>query len=238
MRRYAPLIVGLAAALLCTRLGFWQLSRLTERRERNATIEQRGSQPFLEIEDPGSISDSLVYRRVRVEGRPDYDREVIVVGRSQGGVPGVHVVTPIVMHDGSAVLVERLWAPSPDAATVDLTPLREDTILVVEGILMEPGRARPTSEGSWPIHVASLKPDALADRFPYPVWALSVRRTSPPVSGVRLVPVPELSEGSHLSYAVQWFAFGLIAVVGSVVMVAQASVVRPLDTSPQRPQSR
>ena len=218
MRRYAPLIVGLAAALLCGRLGFWQLSRLTERRERNATIEHRRSEPLLEIDNPGSISDSLVYRRVRVEGRPDYDREVVVVGRSHGGIPGVHVVTPIVTHDGSAVLVERLWVPSPDAATVDLTMLHEDTILAVEGILMEPGRARPTSEGSWPIHVVSLKPDALADRFPYPVWALSLRRTSHSVSGVSLVPVPELSEGSHLSYAVQWFAFALIAVIGSVVL--------------------
>ncbi len=168
---------------------------------------------------PGS-SDTLTYRRVALAGRADYAREIVVVGRSLGGVPGVHVVTPIVTEWG-AVLVERLWVRSPDAATIDLASTREDSTLAIEGVFMPPGLPRPNSQETWPIRVASINAEILADRFPYPLYELAVRRSSGVPEGATLVPLPELTEGPHLSYAVQWFAFAVIAVVGSGVLVVR-----------------
>lgn len=225
MRKYAPLMVGIAVALLCARLGVWQLSRLDERQRLNRTIEARMGMPPLQLDStmPGS-NDTLTYRRVMFAGRADYTREIVVVGRSLGGVPGVHVVTPVVTEWG-AVLVERFWVRSPDATTVDLATLGGDSLLAIEGVFMPPGLPRPSSQATWPIRVASINPETLADRFPYSLYGLAVRRTTGAPEGVTLVPLPELTEGSHLSYAVQWFAFAVIAVVGSGVLVIKQSTV-------------
>jgi surfeit locus 1 family protein len=223
VRKYAPLVVGIAAALLCARLGVWQLSRLDERRSLNRTIESRLSMPPLHLDwpPPGS-TDTLTYRRVTFSGRADYAREIVVVGRSLGGVPGVHVVTPVVTERG-AVLVERLWARSPDAATIDLATTREDSSLAIEGVFMPSGLPRPSSQETWPIRVASINPEILAGRFPYTLYGLAVRRTTDAPEGVTLVPLPVLTEGSHMSYAVQWFAFAVIALVGSIVLMVKTT---------------
>jgi len=221
VRKYAPLVVGIVAALLFARLGVWQLSRLDERRSLNRTIEARMSMPPIQLDSaPPSLGDTLTYRRVTFTGWADYTREIVVVGRSLGGVPGVHVVTPVVAEWG-AVLVERLWVRSPDATTIDLAATREDSSLAIEGVFMPPGLPRPTSQETWPIRVASINAETLADRFPYPLYGLAVRRTIDAPEGATLVPLPELTEGSHMSYAVQWFAFAVIALVGSVVLTVK-----------------
>jgi len=215
VRQYAALVIGIGAALLCARLGTWQLSRLEERRSLNRTIETRLGLPPLQFDSlPAGSADALTYRKVTLAGRADYAREVVVVGRSMGGVPGVHVVTPVIT-EGGAVLVERLWVRSPDAATVDLATTRGDSFLSIEGVFMPPGLPRPTSQDGWPILVASINAEILTDRFPYPLYSLSVRGTSGQVP----VPLPDLTEGSHRSYAVQWFAFAAIALVGSGILV-------------------
>ncbi len=241
MRQYAPLVVGIAAALLFARLGVWQLSRLDERQSLNRTIEVRMGMPPLQLDSqpPGS-DDTLTYRRVTFTGWADYTREIVVVGRSLGGAPGVHVVTPIVTEWG-AVLVERLWARSPDATTIDLATMGEDSLMAIEGVFMPSGLPRPSSQAAWPIRVASINPEILADRFPYPLYGLAVRRSTGAPEGVTLVPQPELTEGSHLSYAVQWFAFAVIALVGSWIVAMKPSTVNRqprLDTTNRAPQSR
>jgi cytochrome oxidase assembly protein ShyY1 len=150
------------------------------------------------------------------------------------------VVTPIVTEWG-AVLVERLWARSPDATTVDLATMGEDSLMAIEGAFMPSGLPRPSSQAAWPIRVASINPEILADRFPYPLYGLAVRRTTGAPEGVTLVPLPELTEGSHLSYAVQWFAFAVIAVVGSWIVAMKPSTVNRqprLDTTHNAAQSR
>ncbi len=179
--------------------------------------------PPLQVDSPLPRPDyTLTYRRVALAGRADYTREIVVVGRSLGGVPGVHVVTPIVTEWG-AVLVERLWARSTDATTIDLATTREDSSLAIEGVFMPSGLPRPSSQETWPIRVASINAEILADRFPYPLYELAVRRSSGVPEGATLVPLPELTEGSHLSYAVQWFAFAMIALVGSIVVTMKQS---------------
>ena len=61
------------------------------------------------------------------EGRFDLDRQIVKVGRPMDGIPGVVVIAPLVLGDGSAILVERGWAPSPDARRVELRVARRAT---------------------------------------------------------------------------------------------------------------
>lgn len=235
--RYAVLLIGGVAALLFIRLGVWQLARLAERRARNHAIESRMDLDRLEIHSllaSGGDADSLAFRRATVSGSFDFDHEIVVVARSRGGVPGVHVVTPLVLAGGvgeaggtgGAVLVERAWVASPDAMTADLEAVREPEASDVVGVLMRRAELykRPWGDG-WPRYVRALDPEAVADDFSYALYPVALRRTAMPhdaPQGLTLIPLPELTSGPHASYAIQWFAFAVIAVVGSVVLFVRS----------------
>ena len=223
MRRYAVFFVAVPLALLFIRLGIWQLDRLGQRRALNAALEGNQELPGLDLSE--RPPDRLPrFRRVTASGFFDFEHQVVVDARSFEGVPAVVVVTPLRLPAGKALLVERGIALSPDARTVPLEKLTEPDSAVVNGVVvLEPGpRDLPTATpGPWPRHVQWLDPGLMAPVFPYEVLPYVVRRTEMPgatPAGLRPVPIPTLDDGPHLSYAIQWFSFALIAVGGAIAL--------------------
>ena len=213
-------VLALAGAALFVRLGFWQLDRLGQRRERNALLTARiGAPPA-----PWGDTTATRYRRVTIAGVPDYEREIILAGRSRRGSPGVNIVTPLRLRGSdTAVLVNRGWVYSPDATRVDRARWREGDTLSIEGYVEafgEPGAGvDPMGQGI----VVRLNHAALASRFPYPiapayVVAVDAGRPAAADAPVR-APPPVADDGPHLGYALQWFAFAAIAVVGAAIVV-------------------
>ncbi|MBI4500935.1 MAG: SURF1 family protein [Gemmatimonadetes bacterium] len=219
MRKYAIFFVAIPVAGLCVRLGFWQVSRLQQRQARNAALRTALAEPPVDLAH--FSGDLAVFRSVRATGRFDYDRQIVVDASAVNGVPAVIIVTPLRLADGGAVLIDRGWVPSPDAHRVMLDSLREADSTEVTGAVVDPGPDIPVRADSiWPKHVQRPTPRSLATLYPYPVRPYIVRRIRPPGLGQKLlsVPLPELTEGPHLSYAIQWFAFAIIALVGSVFL--------------------
>ena len=213
----AVLAVGVAGG--CVRLGFWQLARHTERKSRNEFITARMERELMDVGGE-SVVDSLEFRRVRVAGVFDSSRQVVEWGRAVNGVPAVYIATPLVTSSGVAVLVERGWAASPSARAVDVARLGEPDTSVVEGVLLRLDGGTIPEDRSWPLYVRRADPSALQSLFPYPVAPLVVRRTLLPSNappGLGLAPLPPTTAGPHLSYAVQWFVFATIAVIGPIV---------------------
>jgi surfeit locus 1 family protein len=219
----------LIVAGVCIRLGFWQLDRRDQRLARNAVLVERMDAPPITLTRPPADTAGLTYRRARVRGRLDHARSVILAGRSHNGAPGVHVLAPV-RGGGGAILVNRGWLPSPDAASADLDPLRVAGEVEVEGVLLpfpETG-----GEGTRPaaFRTTWFRLDGVGIRaqFPYPVAPLYLQATSRPVGDAGpdtartfpvLLPPPAPDAGPHLSYAIQWFSFATIFLVGWLVMV-------------------
>ena len=223
-RDLAGLVVALLVAAACVRLGVWQLDRLHQRRERNAALLAARARPLLEV--TGSLpADSARDRRLHARGVYDYARERLWRARSYQGVPGVDPVTPLRLADGAAVLVDRGWAPSPDAYHLDQPAYREGDSAVVLGLGMLAPRAR-----------GDVDPAALRDSVPYPLLPFVIQQL-PPVAapdrplppGLIRWPIPELSDGPHLSYAIQWFSFAVIIVVGSVALARKRAAEAELE---------
>jgi surfeit locus 1 family protein len=238
--QHAPLtltrggIVGtllvVAVALTCIRLGFWQLDRLEERRARNSALEERLAQSPLAIAGPLADTAGMSYRRARAEGTFDHDRTIVLPGRSYMGTPGVHVLTPLRLDgSGTGVLVNRGWVPAADAATIDYDAIRTAADTAVEGILLPfpgrraslgvPGTADPDSafRRVW----YAIDENLLRRQFPYRLVDAQLQLL--PVEGERgglprpLAP-PPLDEGPHRGYAMQWFSFAAIAVIGWIAL--------------------
>jgi surfeit locus 1 family protein len=218
-RDVVGLVFALAIAAACGRLGFWQLDRLAQRRARNAVLRAARARPLLEV-TRALAPDSARDRRLHARGVYDYRQERFWHGRSRDGVPGVDLITPVRLADGSAVLVDRGWAPSTDGYHVEARFYRESDSADVIGL----GSPAPRGRGD-------VDPAKLADSLPYPLQAFVVVALSAAGgagTGARTPnptptrwPLPELSDGPHLSYAIQWFGFALIILVGSIALLKQ-----------------
>jgi len=194
------IIAGLIAAL-CISAGVWQLGRLEQRRARNAVLKARLALPPLEVR-PGLGADSARWRRVVATGVYDFSAERTWPGRSFEGTPGVALITPLRLTDGSAVLVDRGWVYSPDAFHVDHNTYREPATATVTGIALVPPRGRGD------VDVAGFLP-----------FVIQVVGRDPASGLPRRWPAPVFDNGPHLSYAIQWFSFALIALVGTAVLI-------------------
>ena len=217
-------------AAIFVRLGFWQLSRLRERQAANRVALSARTVPPISLDHINlNISDdlaNLAQHRVIATGRYDLERDIVLRGLALDGVPGVHVVTPLLLPgQETAVLVDRGFVPTPDAVTVDTDSLRERGPMRVIGIAIpiqtEGGGGGKPVEHAGRTTWGRLDLMALRERLPYPILPVYLRQL--PDSNLprfpRRVPPPPLDEGPHLSYAVQWFLFAVMAVLFGVLVV-------------------
>ncbi|HTO92236.1 MAG TPA: SURF1 family protein [Candidatus Sulfotelmatobacter sp.] len=228
VRSAAAALLVVAGTAVCWRLGFWQISRLHEKQALNAALRAALAAPPIEAGDRPLPLARARDRRVSFHGRFDLAHQVLLSGRAQGGSPGVDVVTPLVLAgDTAAVLVDRGWLYSADAATVPVDLIPGDSGRAVVGLAQAPARggAYPplrsigtASAQVW--SVPRLDPDSLRGRVPYAL-APYVLRELPgpgvPEHPLRTDPRP-FDEIMHVSYAIQWFLFGSILLFGSLLL--------------------
>jgi surfeit locus 1 family protein len=205
------LVLALLVAAACVRLGIWQLARLHQRRARNAVVVAARARPPVELS--GAVAaESVLERRVHARGVYDFTNERLWRPRSFEDMPGVDLVTPLRLADGRAVLIDRGWARSADAYHVDQRALREPDSAEVVGLAF----AAPRGHGD-------VDPKVLAESLPYRLLPFIVGALpGRPGAGLRRWPAPELTDGPHLSYAIQWFSFATIIIVGVVVLLRKA----------------
>ena len=200
--------------------GSWRGSRSGERTTPRSSASGRAD-PLLITTGVGRGTVD-VYTPVRASGEFDPAHEVLVFGRSLEGEPGHLVVTPLVFDDGTAALVIRGWVPfdHQTAPVADAEPPTGE--LTIHGFLVPDegdGSATPDEHGV----IARLDVQGIRSSLPYPVLPLPIQLTqqAQPQASDLPVPIPPevLSEGPHLSYAIQWFTFATIAVVGAVILL-------------------
>ncbi|MBM3685111.1 MAG: SURF1 family protein, partial [Actinobacteria bacterium] len=219
-------LVGLAVMIAA---GLWQLDRLADRRADNARLEERSVQPVERVDDlldadasPAEV-DAVVARLAAATGTFDAAGEVFVRNRTLDGRPGAWVLTPLVLDDGTAVMVLRGWIPTsgtaPELPAGAEAPTGRTTVggLVVAG--QTRGRIGPTDAAEGRLEVfarADLgRIAAQYDRPLLPVYLQVLPTAGPPTGDLPVpVPAPERGEGPHRGYAGQWFAFAAIWTIG------------------------
>ena len=226
-RQLLNIAVLLAVAAMVT-AGFWQLHRLSERRDRNSIVTSRSEQPIVEIQELVGADDSfdrgddIKFRPIRATGVYQQKDQVLIRNRTYQGSAGYWVLTPLRLDAGTAVAVNRGWIPhgvGTGASPADFAPPGGE--VEVEGLL----RATVTAAGlqradpARGVLAEMARPDLarLAQQLDVdllPVY-VQLQSQSPPQNNLPIpIPPPDLGEGSHLAYAVQWFVFATIAAIG------------------------
>lgn len=227
-----PTIVVLLGMALLAWLGFWQLDRLEQRRAENAVLAIALAQPPLELTSDG-VADGVSVNDVSLAGNQqaiahgvfDFDEQVVLrLQLNEEGRTGLHLLTPLRLDDETgdsqtAVLVDRGWIPE-DAQADYNAPVGETAVygyLAAAKPQLEPNNA-PQKE--W--HRVDV--EAIAAQLPYELLPFYLVQLNEEQSAADPLPIRgklevDLSDGPHLSYAMQWFLFSLTLAVVYVAFV-------------------
>jgi cytochrome oxidase assembly protein ShyY1 len=223
--RWTLLIVFVAVlGVVFITLGEWQLDRLAQRKERNATTitnEQKPLQPYEQV-FTRPITDADQWQRVEARGTFDAEHQFVVRYRSNGNADGYEVVTPLRTATG-AVLVDRGFVPLQRGTQIpSVAPAPPTGEVTVIGHVRRDEKGRRAATTPVGNQMRLINSNAIAATLPYPITSgyiglLTVEPQQP--GGFQPVQLPELSEGPHFWYAVQWFMFTAVAVAGIVVFI-------------------
>ena len=223
--RWALLIVFvLVLGTVFVNLGQWQLDRLAQRQQRNtATVanEQAPTRPYTDV-FTRTITDADAWQRVEARGTFDADHQFVVRYRQNGEADGYQVVTPLQTSAG-AVLVDRGFVELPRGTPIPATaPAPPPGEVRVIGYVRRNEQGRAGAVQPVDGQVRLINSEALQTAIPFPVanGYLSATSVDPPQQGgLEPVVLPELDEGPHFWYAIQWFMFTAIGVLGIVVFI-------------------
>ena len=220
-------LLVVAVAVTCVWLGQWQLQRLAEVRANNELLSTRlEAQPvdlaaLVAAGADGVDQAALEFRRVEVTGGFRPNEEVLQRGQQHQGQQGFHLLTPLELTEGGVVLVRRGWVPLQLSEPPVADALPETGTVTVTGILErsveQPGFGPTDPDEGLLARVFNTDTRRLdqqidGDLFP---MVLRMETTDPVAPGELPAPIapPVLDEANHLSYAVQWHLFAVIALV-------------------------
>lgn len=222
------LVLALMAVL--ARLGFWQLDRLAERRANNATVAATLAASPLDLfaDTFADELEGIKDRQVTATGTYDFENQLVLKVQNWDGRAGVHLITPLLAEDGeTAVLVDRGWIPEADNNAIDRAKYDVGGVVTVAGYaaLSQDLSGRESNVPEEPqadwyrVDIAAIQP-----QMPFrllPIYVLEAPGEEQ-VLPFRREQEIDLSEGSHLGYALQWFTFSVGLGIAYVIYVRKS----------------
>jgi cytochrome oxidase assembly protein ShyY1 len=231
----AALAIALAAVMVAA--GRWQWDRYHERSAINARIDAADTvtpaPARRALPDPGDAAgvagpaapEAAEWSAVTATGRYDPTRQVLVRGRTVQGRVGYEVLTPLVLDGGDALLVDRGWFPYPAAgpnSRPDVPAAPSGPVTVVGRVAPSEARPGPLREAGGLIEVRRIAVPQVAAELPYPVFgSYLLLHPGQPGGGPDLTPVPSPRQRAwqNAGYAVQWWLFAALTLVGFAWLV-------------------
>lgn len=221
--RFRPSLLPTLATLLLLPvligLGLWQLQRADEKTEILAALAAAEQAPALDLNEAAPAYSSARYRRARAHGHWDPQHQFLVDNQVRNGVPGYHVLTPLRLPEGRAILVDRGWIPAgADRLNLPSVDMAAGSAEVSGRIDRGPSvalRMGPPGRGPWPQRLVYMDYAYIEQALGYPVLPYLIRLDPRHPQGYHREwqPVPPMGPNKHLGYAVQWFALALTLLV-------------------------
>jgi len=224
------LLMVLASATMVG-LGVWQLNRYHYRSDINARIDAATQSPPRQLQavlapppagggvGPGPTSADA-WSVVSVAGRYDAAHEILARVRSLDGDVGFEVITPLLLPDGTAVLVDRGWLPAPEAGVTmapDVPPAPAGDVVVVGRVHAPESRSSVPEPFDGGLAVRRIDPAKLVEAVPYPLYGayLTLETQTPPADpAFATIPPDHQNATLNAGYVVQWWAFAVLTLVG------------------------
>jgi cytochrome oxidase assembly protein ShyY1 len=224
------LALAIAASVVMVLLGNWQLSRYHERSEINTRIDAAAAGTPIPVTSvlarptvasaagPGP-GKAAAWTKVTATGRYDSSNEILARGRTGAGGVGFEIVTPLVLDDGSALLVDRGWVPPAEGGAIAIPtvpPAPTGTVTVVGQVHLSESRPSALGRREGRIDTRRIAVPTLAAELPYPVYGAYVLLTEQTPAADPLFAQIEIDKENawqNGGYAVQWWLFAVMALI-------------------------
>lgn len=212
-------------------LSNWQWHRLSDRQVINVQIQEQINKEPVDLSEllivgseSKTVPSDIQWRAVEMTGTWMQPDQVLVRKKSLESNLGLWVVTPLQLTDGTVVMINRGWTPAADSA-ID-SPV---VAAVPNGEIEVLGRLRDVQARTSP--APTDLPDGQVDRIvPMEIVPsaetlsnayveMTASRPESKTSEIRTLPEPEVTEGAHRSYALQWMFFEIMTVIGWIILV-------------------
>ena len=215
-RALVVLVAALAGALLCARLGWWQLDRAAQKTSLHQAMLARDALPPLDASalarTDAQVAQQL-HRRASLEGRWLGEHTIYLDNRQMDGRPGFYVVTPLLIAPGDAVLVQRGWVPRHAQRRELVWPIQTP-----DGVVRVAGRITAGLPRLYEFDAAASGPIrqnlAVADyarEIALALRPLVIVQLGADADGLRRQWAPIVVDVSkHHGYAAQWFALSAL----------------------------
>lgn len=231
-RGWVVLVAAALLAALTARLGVWQLDRADQKnRAQQALTDRRALPPLPAAALALRPADAAGQhgRLISLQGRWQPALTVYLENRQMDTRVGFYAVTPLLLDDGTAVLVQRGWLPrdQADRTRIVAPPAAAGQVAVQGRIAPGPGRIYDfAGAASGPIR-QNLDIEAYARETAQPLRPVSVvEEDSPsaPQDGLlRHWPAPAADVDKHYGYAFQWFALSTL----TIALYAWFQIIKP-----------
>ena len=210
-------LVALALIILCVWAAQWQYQRGVDRHARNTIIEERIARDAIDLNSIDSVLANNEWQSINTSGQFDQSRQILLRNRYSEGKYGYEVLTLFTTATGQKFWVDRGWVQAGATAT---TP--PEVSGVPQGEVSITGRFRLDSSlprgsffalpGSGQDLVSELNAQSQLDTESFYIDLLS--GSEPSLTPDSPAPLPSLSDGPHMAYALQWLIFGGLVIYG------------------------
>lgn len=219
--------LALVLVAACLYAAQWQFSRGANQSATNKIIAENLDLPSLTMNDVADLDPvANQWRKINLTGKFSQDKQELVRNRYYEGKFGFEVLTLFTAANGENFWVDRGWvAAGPNAATPPVVePISSENLEITARIRSE-NLSRQLQGSFFVTRASSEKPESIAklqgaDANPYYLDLLgSPNGQVKPLTEIEL---PELSNGPHYAYGIQWLAFALLALIGRFLLFREA----------------
>lgn len=210
----------------------WQFHRGLDRHARNSIIESNSALPPIALARVQSEPTKHEWKTVSVAGQFDISKQILLRNRYFEGVYGFELLTRFTSEDGRVFWVDCGWvkAGSNALTTPNLPELPTGQISIVGRLRLDSSLPRgsffalPADKSNGLISKANAQSKSKSENFYIDLLEGSESSLTPAVPAQ----LPELSDGPHMAYALQWVFFGGLVVYGRYLIRREVLSVKEL----------
>jgi len=214
-------IIALLLIILCLWGSQWQYHRGVDRHARNAIIEKRIAQSPIELTTvKGNLAD-YEWQRVVVAGTFNPDKQILLRNRYNDGKYGYEVLTLFTSTDNKSFWVDRGWVQAGATATTPpvVTALPSGEVSISGRLRLDSSLPRGSffalpDKGEGLVSELNAQSQLDTEKFYIDLLSGSEKSLTPEVTAQ----LPELSDGPHMAYALQWIFFGGLVLYGRILI--------------------
>ena len=202
-----------------TWLSPWQLNKDHDIKERNQRIEAAFEAEPVPVDSvlAAGYAPEDEWTRVTMTGHYLPDSEILLRLRPVEGAPAFQSLVPFALDSGGTILVNRGWVPAGEGGThvPEIAPAPAgDTTVSAMLRTSDPAVGEPPLESQGYTMVQAINTDNAAELTNQDLVSPYAQLLSEQAGVLNPIPLPILDRGNHLSYGLQWIAFGIMAPAG------------------------